>query len=144
MDSDNSKLADALIRAHGAFLAGLAAFLDSEQLTMNEFGTLAVLLLEGTQPVQQIAAKIRVTSGTATYVLDKLEQRRLVLREKSPQDKRSFLVRLTPEGLAFVQRVMLLYEAQLERLMADVKPQAKTKLINRLTTLEERISQAMR
>ena len=144
MDSDNSKLADALIRAHGALMTGLASFLDSEQLTMNEFGTLALLLQEGPQSVQQIAGKIRVTSGTATYVLDKLEQRLLVLREKSPQDKRSFLVRLTPEGLAFVQRVKWLYEAQLERLMTDLKPQTRTKLINRLTTLEERIGQAMR
>lgn len=47
-----------------------------------------------------------VTSGTATYRVDKLVQRDLVARELDPKDRRAFLIRLTPHGKEVVDAIL--------------------------------------
>jgi DNA-binding MarR family transcriptional regulator len=58
-----------------------------------------------------------VTSGTATYRLDQLEKRNLTLRIPDAQDRRSFLIGLTPRGKAVVDdilaRMRVSFKAQL-------------------------------
>lgn len=48
----------------------------------------------------EIAARILVTSGTLTPMLDRLETARFVRREPNPDDRRSVIVVLTDEGAA--------------------------------------------
>lgn len=43
--------------------------------------------------------------STLTSMLDRLERRALIVREVHPEDRRSFLVRLTPEGAELAERV---------------------------------------
>ncbi|HEV6952905.1 MAG TPA: MarR family transcriptional regulator [Promicromonospora sp.] len=47
-----------------------------------------------------------VTSGTMTNRIDRLESRGFVERQRSPDDRRGVLVRLTDEGLARVDAAM--------------------------------------
>jgi DNA-binding MarR family transcriptional regulator len=58
-----------------------------------------------------------VTSGTATYRLDQLAKRDLVQRLPDPSDRRSFLIGLTPHGMAVVDgilgRMRIWFDAQL-------------------------------
>lgn len=48
----------------------------------------------------------RVSSGTMTNRLDQLERAGLVVRLPDPQDRRSLLVELTPQGLAVVDALI--------------------------------------
>lgn len=48
----------------------------------------------------EIAARILVTSGTLTPMLDRLETARFVRREPNPDDRRSVIVVLTEQGEA--------------------------------------------
>jgi DNA-binding MarR family transcriptional regulator len=43
--------------------------------------------------------------STLTNVVDRLEQKKLVRRELNPDDRRSFLVRLTPSGRRAARRI---------------------------------------
>ena len=58
------------------------------QLNSTEFGVLSVLYKRGDTPLQQIGDQILITSGSVTYVIDKLEKRGLIERIACPSDRR--------------------------------------------------------
>ena len=49
-------------------------------LSITEFSVLEVLYNKGKQTIHQIGNSILISSGTMTYVIDKLEQRDLLCR----------------------------------------------------------------
>jgi DNA-binding MarR family transcriptional regulator len=54
-----------------------------------------------------------VQHHTAVALVDKLEGRSLIRRERSSADRREVLLRLTPEGQAILLRLSALHRAQL-------------------------------
>jgi MarR family transcriptional regulator, organic hydroperoxide resistance regulator len=64
--------------------------------------------------VRELVAATAQRPSTLTGVLDRLERRRLIERAANPADRRSVLVRLTPEGRAHAARVATAYR-ELER-----------------------------
>ena len=81
-----------------------------------EADVLSALLRQGapyTLSAGELARSLLLTCGGMTHRLDRLEERGLVERRPSPEDRRSVLVSLTPQGLATT-------EEALERRMADV------------------------
>lgn len=49
-------------------------------------------------PIGQIAERISLSSATLTSIVDRLEEHGLVVRERSPDDKRQVLISLTAKG----------------------------------------------
>jgi len=49
-------------------------------------------------PVGELVAVFGLRGSTATSVLDRMEERGLIARRDNPDDRRSFLLDLTPEG----------------------------------------------
>lgn len=47
----------------------------TNQLNITEFSVLEVLFLQGKQIIQQIGTSILISSGSMTYVIDKLEDK---------------------------------------------------------------------
>ncbi|WP_026824529.1 MULTISPECIES: MarR family winged helix-turn-helix transcriptional regulator [Exiguobacterium] len=68
------------------------------QLNSTEFGVLSVLYKRGDTPLQQIGDQILITSGSVTYVIDKLEKRGLIERIACPSDRRVTYASLTDDG----------------------------------------------
>ncbi len=60
----------------------------------------AVLFARGEATMHELAAFAHRTKPTMTVLVDKLAKKGLVIREKSPADARTTIVRLTPEGEA--------------------------------------------
>lgn len=56
-------------------------------------------------PVGELVRVFGLKASTLTSMLDRLERRGLVTREVDPEDRRSFLVRITGEGEAVADRV---------------------------------------
>ena len=48
------------------------------KLNITEFSVLEVLYQKGKQTIQQVGNRILISSGSMTYVIDKLEQRGLL------------------------------------------------------------------
>src|SRR5215467_9653012 len=67
-------------------------------LNPTEFAILEALYHKGPLPLQQIGEKILISSGNITYVVDKLEQKQLLVRKPSSQDRRVIFAELTPNG----------------------------------------------
>jgi DNA-binding MarR family transcriptional regulator len=82
-------LADA--RQRGA-LARLLRLTDSDVLAIQH------LAWAGSLTPSQLGAQLRLTSGGTTALVQRLERRSFVTRESHPGDKRSTLVRLTPQA----------------------------------------------
>lgn len=69
------------------------------QLTDSQARALRIVgRAEAPLQMSEIARRIDVVPRSATSVVDVLELRGLVVREIDPNDRRSFLVRLTPAG----------------------------------------------
>ncbi|WP_422487361.1 MarR family winged helix-turn-helix transcriptional regulator [Gudongella sp. DL1XJH-153] len=139
MDRNNLKLVIAIARTHSVLFGKIEKSLKNHNMSISEFGVLEFLYHKGRQPVQQVAEKILVTSGTITYVLDKLTEKGLVYREKCPQDKRKFYVDLTEDGKSLIREIFPQHEIFLEKLFNKVDQKTKEEMIESLFSLKESI-----
>ncbi len=72
-------------------------------LARSDFAALEVLLHKGPLPVNTIAKKVLLTSGSMSTAIDRLERRQLVLRIASDVDGRVTLVALTSKGRSLIE-----------------------------------------
>jgi MarR family 2-MHQ and catechol resistance regulon transcriptional repressor len=79
------------------------------KLGITEFSVLEVLYQKGKQTIQQIGNCILISSGSMTYVIDKLEQRGLLSRNACPDDRRVIHVTLTDDGNQLMNEIMPKY-----------------------------------
>ena len=67
-------------------------------LTHAQFDIIATLGNTAGMTYKELGERTLITKGTLTGVIERLEQKGLVARERNSEDKRSFFVRLTPKG----------------------------------------------
>lgn len=94
-----------LARAANAIGARLARRLAEFDLTESQFGVLDALHHLGPMHQCDLARKILRTTGNVTLVVDNLEKRGLVRRERRADDRRFIQVELTPAGEALIRSV---------------------------------------
>jgi len=102
----------------------------SVELTMSQL-KVAFLLYVSTLPdgpdglrVSEVARSLGVTLPTVTAVMDKLVERRLIRRDEDPSDRRQHVCRLTPEGLALLERLVAGKRAYTSKLLAHLDDEA--------------------
>lgn len=104
---------------------------ESSGLGPTEFAVLEILYHKGRLSIGEVGARVLLTSGSMTYVIDKLERRGLLERSACDTDRRVCYVALTPEG---------------EELMAEIFPRHIATLLEAtagLTTEEKGIAAAL-
>ncbi|WP_329575538.1 MarR family transcriptional regulator [Kitasatospora sp. NBC_01250] len=69
-------------------------------LTYPQYLVMLTLWEHGDLPVKRLGELLRLDSGTLSPLLKRLDAAGLVQRERSPEDERSVIVRLTAEGTA--------------------------------------------
>ena len=67
-------------------------------LSVAELQILRVLREQGSSPMNRFCAETTLSQPTITGVVDKLEQRGLVERVRSREDRREVLIAITPRG----------------------------------------------
>jgi MarR family 2-MHQ and catechol resistance regulon transcriptional repressor len=92
-----------MMRAADAVTTRMHRHLVDTGLTLSQFGVLEVLYHKGPLCQRDIGQLILKTSGNMTMVIDNLEKRELVIREKNPVDRRRISVKLTEKGLGLIQ-----------------------------------------
>lgn len=139
MSDTNLKLVIASARSYNAIFSRIEKQVQENGLNISEFGVLEMLLNKGEQPVQKIAEKILVTSGTITYVIDKLEKKELVYRKKCEKDKRIYYICLTPKGEALISEVFQKHKLFLNDLFGNIDENTKKELVSNLFALQDSI-----
>ena len=88
-------------------------------LNLTDFSVLDLLFQKGEQTTQKIGEKILVTSGSITYILNKLEKMGLICRNKSETDKRITHIRLTDEGRKAIFEILPLQIEKINEIFSN-------------------------
>jgi MarR family 2-MHQ and catechol resistance regulon transcriptional repressor len=94
-------------------------------LCLSDFGVLEALLHKGPLPVTALGKRVLLTSGSMTAAVDRLEAGRLVRRQGAPDDRRSRLVHLTPEGESLIRRAFEGHAQDMERAFASLEAEER-------------------
>jgi DNA-binding MarR family transcriptional regulator len=70
--------------------------------------------------IRALSERLCVRHHTTVALVDKLEQHGLLQRERSQQDRREVLLRLTPQGVARLQSLSVLHKDQLRAVGAPL------------------------
>ena len=93
------------MRAADSVSSRLSRLLAKYELTMSQFGALEALYHLGPLNQNKLGKKLLKTSGNITMVVDNLEKRGLVERERSSEDRRAVNVMLTKTGKKFIKEI---------------------------------------
>ena len=94
-----------LTRASSAFEARMLARGTIGGLTLSQFGVLEVLLHLGPMCQGELSQKLLKSNGNTTLVIDNLEKRGLVRRERSVEDRRMISIVLTEQGRQLIEEI---------------------------------------
>ncbi len=103
-----------------------------------------ILLLQsirdkGEVTIGELATDVSLSQATVTSILDRLEKRELIYRERSKTDKRKVHAYLTDQGMEMLKSAPLPLQAQFTRQFGDLQEWEQTMIISSL----QRIAQMM-
>jgi DNA-binding MarR family transcriptional regulator len=105
----------------------------------------ALAVLEGNNgpvPAGELSARMHITSGTMTSVLDTLEGNGYIRRHADPTDRRRVLVDLTPAAQAVLDRLLPEVQQAVTAVMGTLDDQALHSLLDHLTVVREALAAA--
>lgn len=85
-------------------------------VTPPQFYVLATIGYAGGLPFGEIGAKMMVTVSNLTGIVDRLEEKKLVLRKRDEKDRRVVHVVLTEKGTKLYKSTIPLFEKSVERI----------------------------
>lgn len=129
------KLFVVLARAYKTLMEHARRDIEKEGVGQTEFAVLEVLYHKGQLTIGEIGAHVLLTSGSMTYVVNKLEERGLVERKPCPDDHRATFIALTSDGRRLVGRIFPGHAAAIERATAALSADEKRKTVELLKTL---------
>ena len=107
-----------LVRATESLSHRLHRHLESSKLTVTQFGVLEALFHLGAMHQRDLAEKLLKSGGNITLVIDNLEKRQLVKRDREVGDRRCISVSLTPTGK---QLISDLFPAHVDAIAQQMK-----------------------
>jgi MarR family transcriptional regulator, 2-MHQ and catechol-resistance regulon repressor len=124
-----------LMKAHESLRRHAERHIHSLGLGFSDFAVLEVLLHKGPTPVNSIGSLVRLTSGSITAAVDRLEGKGLVERRNDPEDRRTRVVHLTPEGRSLISCAFSDHEAAMERATSALTPEERRQAVMLLKKL---------
>lgn len=109
---------------------------------LADLDALEHLELAGPLPQRDLGARLMLTSGAITQLVDRLERLHLVRRKAHPTDRRVTQVMLLPEAALPQLPEMDQYHAELARAARALSPRARAEVLAFLRRLEEQADAA--
>jgi DNA-binding MarR family transcriptional regulator len=130
-----------LLRAARAIEAELRERLRKEfAVTLPQFDVMATLARkEDGMSMTELSRMLMVSNGNVTGIIDRLTNEKLVLRQAPANDRRSYIVRLTPKGASQFAVIAKAHESWVDELLLDVGGTEAEALIKQLDGLTTRI-----
>ena len=104
-------------------------------LSPRAWGVLSTLAESGPLTQIELATTMAIDRTAMVYLLDDLEQRALVERVRSPQDRRAFLIHLTPDGRDAQRRAAAALDGAAETLLTPLDGAERRHLIDLLARI---------
>lgn len=104
-------------------------------LNPTEFSVLELIYSKGDQPIQKIGEKVLIASSSITYVVDKLEKKKLIKRKPCPKDRRITYASITNRGNELMNEVLPKHKVALKEICDGLDAKEKEVLIKLLKKL---------
>jgi DNA-binding MarR family transcriptional regulator len=114
--------------------------LDELGLTYPQYLVMVTLWEEDSQTVGGIGDKLFLESSTLTPLLKRLEANGYIRRERSREDERQVLIRLTPEGAKLKERASLIPACILDA--TEGTPAGLTRLKDEIVALRDALNRS--
>lgn len=108
-------------------------------LTAPQMLILQTLRDHGDAIITDIAKQVSLSQATVTSIIDRLEKRNLVVRERSSQDKRKVFACLTDEGAEIIRNAPTPLQEYFKRQFRDLQDWEQMQIISSL----QRVAQMM-
>ena len=130
-----------LLRATRAIEAELRERLRVQfSLTLPQFDVMAALARQDHGiTMTELSRMLIVSNGNVTGIVDRLVADKLVARQSSPNDRRSFLVSLTARGQAQFGTIARAHEQWIDRMLSGFDPAQAEMIIQHLDGLAGRV-----
>lgn len=92
-------------------------------LPLTQFEPMSVMGRLGACRVHDIATELRITTGGASKLIDRIEANGYCRRRPNPDDRRSSLLELTPEGQCVLAAASVAFDEELERRLGAAVPE---------------------
>jgi DNA-binding MarR family transcriptional regulator len=126
-------VATTLLRRSSLLMRLLTGF-GARELSRTEAGLL-LTLLEGPKRITELAETEALAQPSVTKLVDKLQQRALVVRERSASDGRVVLVSISPEGREQVEASRIQVQALMRDTVAELSDGELAELVAASETL---------
>ncbi len=117
-----------LVRATESLSHRLHRHLETHKLTVTQFGVLEVLFHLGAMYQKELAEKLLKSGGNITLVIDNLEKRQLVKRDREVGDRRCISVSLTPAGKQLISDMFPTHVAEIVKQMSILSLEEQAEL----------------
>ena len=97
-------------------------------LTLSEFGTLEALFHKGTLTVAEVIEKILVPHSSMSYVIERLVEKGLIVKEQDDVDRRVYRLSLTEAGSVYISSVYPIHEKALRKVLDVLSVEEEEKL----------------
>ena len=104
-------------------------------LSIVHLSVLSTLEAKGPQPMGILADELDVSVASATGIVDRMEKRGLVARERDASDRRVVTVHATPDGLAAAREVGNHRRARFARLLGRLTDEQLATLLSSLRAM---------
>lgn len=134
-DSSGTHVWLVLMKAYRSMERHAARSMEAHKLAFSDFKILEALLHKGPLLVNNIGRRIQLTSGAITTAVDRMEERRLVVRGSVDTDRRARRVSLTPAGRALITKVFEQHKARMDEAATGLDRGEREQLIDLLKKL---------
>lgn len=112
---------------------------DLTHLSILQVQTIIFLHQHGNVTMSDIATYFHIELPSATSLLNKLCDHKLVARHGDPSDRRLVRISLTLKGKAMLERVMRDRKKKLEKMLSYLSVKEKSELLHILETLSNKL-----
>jgi len=128
-----------LLRTTDLLRRRMAALIEPHGITGQQYNVLRILRGAGTAglPTLEIAERMIEQAPGITRLLDRLEAKRLVHRERCPEDRRQVTCRISASGLTLLGRLDKVVNSTDETLLNDLTPAEQKQLIRLLDRIRD-------
>jgi DNA-binding MarR family transcriptional regulator len=132
--SATAEAAVSLMRTADLVRRSVAAEVEPHGITLQQYNVLRILRGAGKEglPTLEIAERMIEQTPGITRLIDRLESKELVLRERCPTDRRQVFCRITADGLALLKALERPIRVAEEEALAALSPNQLEQLVKLL------------
>ena len=109
------------------------------QMSMMQIQALVFIKQNPNVPMSKIAENLRIELPSATSLLNKLSELKLVERQTDPDDRRIVRINLTTAGQTLLKNAMMERTKKIEELLSFVSEEDQEALLRIVTILTEKL-----